>query len=109
MAEPRRMSAIRRLFISKLDAMPSDVPHSIRVEMARSELDKALGPMWREEAKEAGHMMDPTGDMLERMDKLPEATCEAGYAGEDVPPPEKKMKHNPVIIKLMKFFGHGKK
>ena len=64
------MMAIRRLYLAKLDKMPSDLPHEERCELARKELDKVLGPIWRDEVEAAGEQLDPTGDMIERLDKL---------------------------------------
>ena len=106
MSIPERMSAIRRLFLAKLDKMPSDMPHEHRVECARKELDKVLGLGWRDEVQEAGLELDPTGDMTERLDKLPMATREEGFHGDDVPSPEKKKSKGSVVKLLMKFL-HG--
>lgn len=106
MSTPERMMAIRRLFLAKLEKMPSDMQHKLRVEMARKELDKVLGPMWRMEVEDAGCELDPTGDMLDRVDKLPEATRDAGYHGDDVPPPEKSKDKDSVLAMLMKLL-HG--
>jgi hypothetical protein len=106
------MMAIRRLYLAKLDKMPSDLPHEERCELARKELDKVLGPIWRDEVEAAGEQLDPTGDMIERLDKLPEATREAGYHGDDVVPPvlnkkeEEKEDKNSILLKLIKFL-HG--
>lgn len=109
MSEPRRMAAIRRLFLAKLAKMPSDMPQEMKVEAARRELDKTLGPIWRDEVDDAGFGMDPTGDMKERLDKLPCATREAGFSGEDVPPPTKKKSEEPkgksMLHRLMMFFN----
>lgn len=108
MSVPERMAAIRRLFLAKLEKMPAHLDHEVRVELARRELDRALGPIWRKEVEDAGLELDPTGDMLERLDKLPMATREAGYHGDDVEPPQpKKEGRNGMIVKLMQFF-HGK-
>lgn len=106
MSTPERMAAIRRLFLAKLEKMPADMSHDVRVEMARKELDKVLGPVWRMEVEDAGEDLDPTGDMISRMDKLPEATREEGFHGDDVPGPEKPKKKESIIQMLMSFL-HG--
>ena len=124
MSDPRRIAAMRRLFITKLNATPSHKPHEERVEMARKELDKALGPVWRDEVEGAGFGMDPTGDMGSRLDRLQDATKEAGFSGDDVPPKrpvavnvskiedeeedEDESSVPDIMLRLMKFFG-GKK
>lgn len=109
MSHPERMSAIRRLFLAKLAKMPSDMEHEERVESARSELDKVLGDSWRKEVEDAGMELDPTGDMQEKLDKLPMATRDAGYHGDDVPPPEKKKKKpvekDSIIMRIIKIVG----
>lgn len=110
MSTPERMMAIRRLFLAKLEKMPSDMQHNDRVEMARKELDKSLGPIWRMEVEQAGVELDPTGDMLERMDKLPEATKEEGFQGDDIPQmtlKKKPKKEQSIVHTFMKIF-HGK-
>lgn len=117
MAVPQRLQAIRRLFLAKLEKVRDDLPHKMRSEMARKELDKVLGPVWREEVEAAGFQLDPTGDMgcdmEERLDKLPMATREEGYHGDDVPPPTKKKSEedeekekDSIIIKLIRLI-HG--
>ena len=111
MSHPERMAAIRRLFLSKLEKVDEDMPHDMRIEMARKDLDKVLGASWREEVRAAGVELDPTGDMgcdmQERLDKLPIATRDAGFHGDDVPPPMKKKKEHgskSIIVRLMKLF-----
>jgi hypothetical protein len=115
MSEPRRMAAIRRLFLTKLEKQPSDAPHELRVERARKELDKALGPIWREEVRKAGVELDPTGDMIEkddmqeRLDNLPMATRDEGYQGLDVEEPVERKKKpeekDSMFVRLVKIFG----
>ena len=113
MSSPERMGKIRRLFLAKLEKMPSDMPHEKRVEAARFELDQVLGPEWRKEVEEAGVDLDPTGDMAERLDRLPMATREAGFHGDDIPMKNKPKEEDKedegtsIIIRLMKFI-HGK-
>ncbi len=106
MSVPQRIAAIRRLFLAKLEKMPADMPHEERVEASRRELDKVLGPSWREEVEAAGAHMDPTGDMQERLDKLPMVTREEGYHGDDVPPPIPKKKEEDdeegITVRIMK-------
>ena len=99
MSTPERMKAIRRLFLAKLEKMPSEMKHEMRIEMARKALDKDLGMSWRDEVKEAGPELDPTGDML------PKATRDEGYHGDDVPEPVKNKKG--MIKQLIEYF-HGK-
>ncbi len=99
-----RLAAIRRLYLSKLEKMPSDMPHEQRCESARTELDKVLGTSWRDEVEEAGEELDPTGDMLSLMDRLPEATREAGFKGDDIPEPKRTKSKEEVMGILTEYF-----
>ena len=101
MSTPQRIAAIRRIYLAKLAKMPAEMPHDERRDTCRKELDKVLGPVWREEVAASGEELDPTGDMFDRLDKTEEATKDEGYQGDDVPPP-----HKSIIKKLMAFF-HG--
>ena len=89
MSDPRRISAIRRLYLAKLEHMPSNIPYEDRCEGAKRKLDEVLGPMWREEVKNIG--LDPTGgaDMDNNLDsfydRLSNATRDEGYHGDDSP------------------------
>ena len=122
MSEPRRIAAIRRLYLAKLENMPSSMSYEERVQGAKRALDKVLTPQWREEVKAIG--LDPTdGAELEQCtenfyDRLTTATQEEGYKGEDVPPAPKgvneierrkddKDDNSGIIAMLMKLI-HGK-
>ena len=109
MSEPRRLAAIRRLYLAKLSEQPSDMSPERKEEAAKAELDKCLGSMWRDEIGDAGFGMDPIGDMEDRIDLLPGATRDAGFSGDDVQPPVEHKKSKPdaedsILMKLMKFF-----
>ncbi len=109
MSEPRRMGILNKLFKSKLEEMPSDVPPEDRDELAKLAIDKLLGRGWRGEIEDAGHGMDPTGD-----DNLKAAMCSCGHKGDDIPPYTKNMHKSKddddesgggIMIRLMKLFN----
>ena len=116
MSDPRRISAIRRLYLAKLEHAPNNIPYEERCEFAKSKLDESLGPIWREEVKNIG--LDPTGgeDMEMKLDtfydRLSSETRKEGYHGDDVPPAPKQEKRpkkkDNIILTLVKLL-HGQK
>ena len=109
MSVPRRMAALRRLFLAKLEDMPSDMPEEARAEAARNELDNVLGPEWRKEVEDAGFGMDPTGDEGDSMaNRLQQASVNEGFDGGNIPeaPKVEKLDKASLIERLSKFI-HG--
>ena len=116
MSDVDRIVAIRKLFISKMEKMPADMPHEERIEKAKLALDKVLGPIWRDEIEDVD--LDPIGDKqtnsLEPFyDKLRKALQDEGHHGGDTPcAPEdaselNKRKDKDSIIGRIMAFIHG--
>lgn len=113
MSDMDRIRALNRLFQAKLDKMPADMPYEDRIECAKKEMDKCLGPIWREEIKVAGvSPIDEDKKMDNFYDRVHKLTREEGYHGDDVPEgpkgeEEKRRRGKKSIIMNIIKFLHG--
>jgi len=122
MSDTRRLGAIKRLYMAKLENMPANMPYEERCEGAKRKLDQVLGKEWREEVKriDLGPIDGEDTSMKHEacQDRLASATRAEGYHGDDVeemPLPKEEYKEKEdeeeeggIIAVLMKMM-HGRK
>lgn len=88
MSDIRRLGAIKRLYMAKLENMPANMPYEERCEGAKRKLDEVLGKEWREEVKriDLGPIDGEDTSMKHEsfQDRLASATRAEGFHGDAV-------------------------